>query len=110
MNEFGTVYMSTVGCGIVYGKIASDEPVEPTTSATTANKDIVYGDADCDGDVDIDDVVAIVCYVADINENAISEQGLVNADVYDVGGGVNALDALSVQKYLVKVIDSLPEE
>ena len=37
MNEFGKVYMSTVGCGIVYGA-ATDRPVDPTepTEATTA--------------------------------------------------------------------------
>ena len=36
MNEFGKVYMSTVGCGIVYG-VATDKPVKPTepTEATT---------------------------------------------------------------------------
>ena len=50
MNEFGTVYMSTVGCGIVYGKISGDtpdddkpattttEPAVTTTSATTTKK------------------------------------------------------------------------
>jgi hypothetical protein len=35
MNEFGTVYMSTVGCGIVYGKLSDTASVEPTTSAVT---------------------------------------------------------------------------
>lgn len=34
MNTFGTVYMSTVGCGIVYGCL-SDEPVKPTEPTET---------------------------------------------------------------------------
>ena len=36
MNEYGMVYMSTVGCGIVYGRIGSGEkPTEPSTEETT---------------------------------------------------------------------------
>jgi hypothetical protein len=70
---------------------------------------IVYGDADGDGDVDIDDVVAVTCYVADSVGNTLSDYALSSCDVYDVGSGVNSMDALSMQKYLVKVIDSLPE-
>jgi hypothetical protein len=35
MNTFGTVYMSTVGCGIVCGKLVGDENPTPTTSTTT---------------------------------------------------------------------------
>ncbi len=34
MNEFGTVYMSTVGCGIIYGRL-SEEPIPPETSETS---------------------------------------------------------------------------
>ena len=37
MNEFGTVYMSTVGCGIVVGKLTdADAPSKPVTTTTTA--------------------------------------------------------------------------
>ena len=37
MNTFGTVYMSTVGCGIVYGCLSDNPkpPVEPTTPTET---------------------------------------------------------------------------
>ena len=37
MNEYGKVYMSTVGCGIVYGQLqgSTPNPVEPTTKVTT---------------------------------------------------------------------------
>ena len=40
MNEFGTVYMSTVGCGIVYGKLtngtsAPQQPAQTTKPAVT---------------------------------------------------------------------------
>ncbi|MDO4155254.1 MAG: 1,4-beta-glucanase [Oscillospiraceae bacterium] len=36
MNEFGTVYMSTVGCGIVYMQSAGGTDPKPTTTTTTA--------------------------------------------------------------------------
>lgn len=45
MNTFGTVYMSTVGCGIVYMSLSNGQTVEPgtttqpTTTTTTATKD-----------------------------------------------------------------------
>jgi mannan endo-1,4-beta-mannosidase len=83
--------------------------ITTTTENTTSAVEGVYGDADGDGDVDIDDVVAVTCYVADSVENALSDDALVLCDVYEVGSGVNGMDALSMQKYLVKVIDSLPE-
>lgn len=38
MNTFGTVYMSTVGCGIVVGKINGSEDPKPVTSSTTTTK------------------------------------------------------------------------
>jgi hypothetical protein len=93
---------------IAYGAMALLYPdVLPITE--DEDTDIIWGDADVDGDVDIDDVVTISCYVADATANPITAQGLLNADVYANGSGVNSLDALSVQKYLVKVIDELPE-
>lgn len=35
MNEFGKVYMSTVGCGIVYGKVTGSQPPKPVQTTTT---------------------------------------------------------------------------
>jgi aryl-phospho-beta-D-glucosidase BglC (GH1 family) len=70
--------------------------------------DVVYGDANGDGAVDIDDMVAVVCYVSDPVSNPLSADAMVSADVYGNGDGVNAMDALAIQKYLVKSVDSLP--
>jgi aryl-phospho-beta-D-glucosidase BglC (GH1 family) len=121
LTEFYASYASTEGSNLDGGTILSDTPVSTTaattaatttsnTTTTVADDTIVYGDADCDGDVDIDDVVMLVCYVADNTTNPLTEQGLKNVDVYQTGDGVNAMDALSVQKFLVKNIDSLPEK
>ncbi len=140
MDDFGTVYMSTVGCGIVYGKISSDEPdkkppvtTQPaeTTAPTSENSttsaaetttatasettsetpsDILYGDANLDGDVTIADSVAILQYLANSDEYALSEKAEKNADCCNVGDGVNTEDALAVQKLDAKVISDLPVE
>lgn len=37
MNTFGTVYMSTVGCGIVVGTLENSDPPKPVTTDTTNN-------------------------------------------------------------------------
>lgn len=97
MNEFGTVYMSTVGCGIVYGKIASDAP-------TT-----LWGDANYDNEVSVSDAILILQNISDPTNYPISAQGMINADVYLNGDGINAQDALSIQKFKAKQIDALPE-
>jgi hypothetical protein len=87
--------------------LASAIPVSITETVSASS--YLAGDATEDGTVDIDDVVSIMCYVSDSSSNPLGSQALENADVYQPGTGVNALDALSVQKYLVKTITSLPE-
>jgi hypothetical protein len=88
---------------------SSETNITEITNISKSDTSVVYGDVNCDGEIGIDDVVAVTCYVTDSNKNPLSEQALANADVYDVGSGVNSLDALAIQKYLVKIIDTLPE-
>ncbi|MGN0575706.1 MAG: leucine-rich repeat protein [Ruminococcus sp.] len=80
-----------------------------TTTTTEPATDIVYGDADLDGKVGISDVVKVMMYVANKDANPISEQGLINSDVYGSGDGVFISDALSIQKKVAQIIDTLPE-
>ena len=108
MNEFGTVYMSTVGCGIIYGKLSSGQPSTNPTTKPTASSKTVYGDANCDGKVDISDAVMVKCYLINNKTYGISAQGLINADVQGNGNGVNAQDAVTIQKYVIKIITVLP--
>ena len=93
MDEFGKVYMSTVGCGIVYGQIASGEkpPVTGTTTKTTTtttktttsasttvttsttapktrSKDYVAGDVNCDGKIELADAILIMQALANPNK------------------------------------------
>ena len=83
-------------------------------SSQTATPDISYGDANCDGKVDISDAVMILQAVANpdkygvngISPDHITEEGLRNSDC--VGGdGITPIDALEVQKYCAGLISSL---
>jgi hypothetical protein len=117
MNTFGTVYMSTVGAGIVYGKIASDSPnptTQPTTAQsttvqpTTSGAGVVYGDANCDGKVDISDVVAVRRYAINSVKYPLTAQGVKNADVQGSSNGLNAQDAVTIQQYVLGSVKALP--
>ncbi|MGN0579937.1 MAG: hypothetical protein ACI4JE_03620 [Ruminococcus sp.] len=93
---------------MVYAENSSSETTtEPTTQAP--DTDIIYGDASLSGTVDINDVVIIMCYAADPSQNSLSDEQLDRSDVYQRGDGVNASDAISIQKYLSKQLSALPE-
>lgn len=87
-----------------------------TTTAETENYSA--GDANCDGEVNMADAVLIMQAMANpdkygiggTSENAITKQGFINADVYNKGDGVSTADALSIQKYMLKLIEVLPEK
>ncbi len=119
LNEFGMVYMSTVGCGIVYGRL-SDNPDKPDPSETNPSEsssesssntavtlptgsDIVeatmYGDVNLSGDVDLQDLVALCKYFADSNSYPLSVQALANADVV-TDGSIGSPDSILLSKYV----------
>ena len=86
-------------------------PVTTTTVSTpapTTPPEIIYGDADCNGVVEITDVVRIMTHLTTPG-GVLDEQGLLNADVYQRGDGIGNMDALSVQKSIAQLISSLPE-
>ena len=69
-----------------------------------------WGDANESGKVDISDAVLIMQSIANPDEFSISEQGIINADVVDNGGGVTNVDALAIQYVEIKTItpDAFP--
>ena len=79
---------------------------QPGTPATTAT---LWGDANCDGKVDISDAVLIMQSQANPSKYSLTEQGKANADVNLNGNGVTNADALAIQKYLLKIVTTLPE-
>ena len=91
-----------------------------TTTVTTSNvpANAVYGDANCDGSVDMSDVVLIMQALANPNKygvngsdkHRITSQGTTNADCCNVGDGMTTNDALAIQQYLLKLVKALPTD
>lgn len=71
---------------------------------SSQNEDVLYGDANCDGTVDISDAVLIMQYLANPDKYSISKQGLANADTVDNGKGLTSVDALAVQMVEAKTL------
>lgn len=87
-------------------------------STPNPNPDIVWGDANCDNQVDMSDAVLIMQANSNPDKYGlngsdpthITEQGMLNADVYENGtSGVTNQDALSIQKWRLELIPALPE-
>ncbi|MGN0606681.1 MAG: dockerin type I repeat-containing protein [Oscillospiraceae bacterium] len=74
----------------------------PTISVSADT--VVYGDANCDGIVDICDVTALQQHIVQMNE--LSGQGFANADI-DRDSDINVKDLAYIKKYLIKEINSL---
>lgn len=81
-----------------------------TVAGDDTNSGEVYkGDANVDGDVTIADAVAVSAFVANSTKNPLSELGQTNGDVHQIGNGLNATDALTIQQYTSGIIKEWPE-
>ena len=92
---------------------------DTTTTSTTSNGGTTtvtkWGDANCDGDIDMSDAVLIMQSLANPNKyglggtdaKAITAQGQANADVDTGSAGITANDALRIQEFLLHKISSL---
>lgn len=144
MNTFGTVYMSTVGCGIVRGTLTGSKPpvittttttdattttTTSTTTATTAkttvssdtvdssdtvttsgtvdttDAEVLYGDVNLDGKVELTDAVLLNKAVA--ATVTLGDQALQNADC-DANKELGGNDSIVLLKFLVHMVDTLP--
>ncbi len=89
-----------------------------STSSDDAVETLKYGDANCDGKINMGDVVPIMQNIADSgkyglhgsDKSHITETGLKNADVSGNNDGVTLNDGLAIQKFKLDLIKSLPEE
>ena len=91
---------------------------ETTTSVSTISSlsaVTIWGDTNCDGDVDISDAVLIMQSLANPDKygiggtdvNAITEQGKVNGDVDVTSKGITSNDAVFIQQFLLNKITTL---
>lgn len=77
------------------------DDIENTTGSET---DVLYGDANCDGDVNISDAVITMQSLANPDEYALSENGITNADIINTGDGITNIDALAIQMMVTNLI------
>ena len=88
--------------------ILDEEYTEENTQDTN-----VKGDANCDGSVDMSDVVLIMQALANPNKYGvngtekfhITQQGMKNSDVDTTVKGVTVSDALKIQRYLLGAVE-----
>ena len=82
-------------------KDPNTDPTDPTTKPDDgdASEDkILWGDADCNGEVDIADAVFIMQSLSNPEDYKLSAQGKLNADVVDnKESGITPADALAIQ-------------
>lgn len=69
-----------------------------STTETTTKANIIYGDANGDNIVDISDIVILRRYLNTSDKSIISQGCLANLDTN--GDGINAQDAVAIQKYV----------
>ncbi len=101
--------------------VVTTTTTKPVTTTTTTTQPKVavskYGDANCDNDINMGDVVLIMQSLANpsvyglkgSDNSHITEKGIANSDVYLSGDGITNSDALAIQKYLIGLISQLPE-
>ena len=115
-NEDGSYtleFVSTIGgedtlyIGYLYHGIEMTKKLK--VNITDDDNDTVMGDANCDGAVDMSDVVLIMQSLANPNkygingsdDSHITQKGLTNGDVDTTVKGITGGDALKIQRYLL---------
>ncbi len=84
---------------------ADDIPEVPSTPPTDNENTPAYGDVNCDGTVDILDVIKLNKVL--LAGESLTDAGRQNADV-DCDGTPSAADSLTILKYTIKLVPSLP--
>jgi len=84
----------------------------PTTTTPPTPEPTLYGDADCDGSVKMNDAVLIMQVLSNADryseegsdKNRITQLGMINADCYMPGTKLTPSDALAVQEFLLQKV------
>lgn len=87
------------------GSKPENEEGTSDSSSSSAEKDIMYGDANCDDIVSIADSVLIMQSLSNADEYKLSAAGQKNADVVSVGDGITNKDALAIQMIEAKLLE-----
>lgn len=120
----GELYYGYEPDGTYANGMGSSEPNPPVVTTTTTTKPVVttttttttapsgkaiYGDANCDFEVNMADAVLIMQSLANPDKYEIYAIGQLNADCSGNGDGITNKDALAIQKYKLGLISALPE-
>ena len=81
----------------------------PFAGMAASAAEAVYGDVNLDGKVTLADSLAILQFIANEEKYALNDQQKDNADVFNRGDGITAMDSMSIQKYDTGLITKLPE-
>ena len=79
---------------------SSGTKVETGTSGPNSDgtSKVTWGDANVDGKVTVADAVAVLQYIANQTKYALTDQGKLNADVYENDGAITGTDAITIQQ------------
>ena len=120
----GELYYGYEPDGTYANGMGSSEPNPPAATTTTTTKPVtttttttttapsgkaLYGDANCDFEVNMADAVLIMQSLANPDKYEIYAIGQLNADCSGNGDGITNKDALAIQKYKLGLISALPE-
>ena len=122
LNDFYANYAGSEGSNINGGTKGSGKTVDAeetktttassTVTTTTSDKpseeeDILWGDSNCDNEVNMADSVFIMQSIANPDKYKLTDAGKKNADV-DNSSDVTNMDALNIQKFKLNLIAKLP--
>lgn len=116
-NDEGNYFNGSMDYFRIYFKQGREPKYYYTDTELIYTSPTLYGDANCDGVVDEEDVDLIMQAVAfpskyglnGTDKEHLTEQGYANADVYEQGGGLTLNDALAINRYITGKTKSLPE-
>lgn len=112
-----TIHKTTTTTTTTTTKTTTTTTKKPTTTSTTSTTSTttttptpaaVDGDANGDGKVLLSDAILILQCIGNPDEYKVPKSQLDAADVFERGSDLTSMDALSIQKYLLKLIDALP--
>ena len=87
---------------------AVPQPHSESSSASDSG-DILWGDANCDNEVNMADAVFIMQCISNPDKYKMTKEGEKNGDVNNNGNGLTNKDALAIQKYKLGLLENLPE-
>ena len=75
--------------------------LQDEADTSSSEDETVYGDANCDTQVNLADAVLIMQHKANPSKYNVTANGVLNGDVDETGNGLTNKDALKIQQFLL---------